>query len=701
MSASKKKKSKNKKKNSKKVKNLNNSKNVKKQLPKNDFENNVDSKDKENSNKNKSNKNNTKKEEKSASNKENKNIIKDDNKEDKKPADDKKTQKDKNNKDNKDNKDNKANKSNKTNNKTNKKNQNKKGSSKVSNSEKTEKVEENIKENIEEKREEKNADEKENTQVGNIFKNKKIIYVFICIFLIILLFIIFSTCFAILNINNKNIVKGVSIKDIDLSDTSKEEAISKINDAINLELMSEINIKYGDDYQVTLKPEQIEFKYKIDDALQKAINFGKTGNIIINNYSLIYSTFFGKNIDLEYTYNEELLNKFIDDVSSKIPGVVVNPTYYIEGDKLIVSKGTDGIQVKKDDLKNQILDEINSRKLEDVTQERYSQTIEIPIEQLKAEKIDMSKIYSEIHTEPKNAYYETNPYNIYPDIDGVDLVMSVEEAQNIVNTEPNEEYSFDLKITKAEITIDDLGTEAFPYLISSFSTNYVASNINRSINLKIAAEKINGKVLMPGEEFSFNQVVGKRTVEEGYKDAAIYADGGVVDGLAGGICQISSTLYNAVLLANLQITERRNHTYTTSYLEAGKDATVVWGTIDFKFVNSRAYPIKIEASVAGGIATFKIHGIQEETEYEVKILPVKTQSIPYTTSYIEDPTLAPGQQVISQAGHAGYKVTTYKELLLNGTQISREAISNDTYSPMRAIIRIGPGTPTQNPIPIP
>lgn len=200
---------------------------------------------------------------------------------------------------------------------------------------------------------------------------------------------------------------------------------------------------------------------------------------------------------------------------------------------------------------------------------------------------------------------------------------------------------------------------------------------------------------MPGDVFSYNKVVGKRTVEEGYKDAKIYADGGVVDGLAGGICQISSTLYNAVLLANLEIVERRNHSYTTSYVAAGKDATVVYGAIDFQFKNSRSYPIKIEASVKNGIAEFKIHGMQEENEYEIKIIPVTTGSIPFTTAYVQDPTLAPGQQVVTQVGHAGYKVTTYIEKRLNGQVVSKEVLSNDTYSPMKTIINIGPGVPVQ------
>ena len=193
------------------------------------------------------------------------------------------------------------------------------------------------------------------------------------------------------------------------------------------------------------------------------------------------------------------------------------------------------------------------------------------------------------------------------------------------------------------------------------------------------------------EVFSYNKVVGKRTVEEGYKDAKIYVDGGVQDGLAGGICQISSTLYNAVLLANLEVVERRNHTFTTSYLPAGKDATVVYGAIDFQFKNSRQYPIKLEASVKNGIAEFKIHGMEEEKEYEVRILPVRTASIPYSTTYEEDPTLMPGQEKVVQAGHAGYKVTTYKEVRYNGQIVSKDVISSDTYSPMRTIKKVAPG----------
>ena len=523
-----------------------------------------------------------------------------------------------------------------------------------------------------------------------IEKTKRVKLVFFVTTIIILFLGVFSTIFSILNSKNSKIINGVSIKNIDVSNLSKEEAIDKVTEALKKELIAEIELSYGKDYKVSLKPEQIEFIYDVESSVENAHKRGREGNIVIDNYKIIFTAIFGKKVNVDYGYNDELLNQFVEDVRAKLPGIVIEPTYYIEEDKLFVNKGIDGIDVIKEELKNQILSSIVEREVGKIV-DGFKQQVEIPTESVKASKIDMKKIQKEIQREPKNAYFETDPYKIYPDIVGVDLILSVEDAQKIVEQENKDEYSFDLKITEAEITVDDLGKEAFPHLISTYSTRYDASNRNRSTNLEIAAEKINGKVLMPGEEFSFNKVVGKRTVEAGYKDAAIYADGGVVDGLAGGICQISTTLYNSVLLANLQITERRNHSFTTSYAPAGRDATVVWGTTDFRFINTRSYPVKIEATVKNGIAEFRLHGMQEEVEYEVKILPVRTQSIPYNTTYEEDLTVIPGQQIVKQAGHSGCKVTTYKELRLNGEVVLKEPISNDTYQPMRAIIKVAPG----------
>lgn len=519
-------------------------------------------------------------------------------------------------------------------------------------------------------------------------KQKKNLFIIINIVIILILIGIFSIIFAFMNVTKSVIVNGVSIKNIDVSNLTMQEAKAKLEEALNIELNTPIKLT-TDEYETTLNTSQIEFKYDIAKAVEKAYSVGRSGNIIQNNYEILSVAFWGKEITPEYTYNEDTLNYIVDSIESKIPGLVVQATYYKEGSELIIIPGKDGITVNKEEFKKYILNKIVEQDALQILENKNNTLVSIPIQQTKADSIDIEKIYSEVYTEPKDAYYEENPFKIYAEVEGVDFAISKEEAKSMVAT-VSEEYRIPLKLTPANKTINDIGTEAFPYLISTYTTRYDASNVNRSQNLAIATGKINGTVLMPGEEFSFNQVVGKRTIEEGYKDAKIYQDGKVVDGLAGGICQISSTLYNAVIKANLEIVERRNHSFTTSYVKAGRDATVVYGVIDFKFKNTRTYPIKIEGIVGSGVAEFNIYGIKEEVEYSVDLAPVVTASIPYATQYIPDPTLAPGQQIIVQAGGNGCKVTTYKETKLDGKFVSKEIISTDTYQPMKAIIRIGP-----------
>lgn len=510
--------------------------------------------------------------------------------------------------------------------------------------------------------------------------------IFICIAIIIM---IFSTIFAFLNISSDKIAKGVSVKNIDLSGLTIEEAKNKLSEALNIELNVALELDYQD-FKTTFDTNQIEYSYKIDDAVTEAYEVGRDKSLIENNYNLLKTNLFGNNLEIISNYNEESLDYIVKDIGTKVPGLVEEPSYYREDKELVIEKGTDGIEVNSEQLKNDILEDIKNRNANEIQADTTARKIDIPVNEKKASAIDIDKIYSEVHCEPKDAYYETDPFKIYKEEDGVDFAISVDEAKEKINSEDKTEYRIPLKLTPAKKTINDIGTEAFPYKISEFPTRYDATNTNRSQNLSIATNKINGTVLMPGETFSFNQVVGKRTIDAGYKDAKIYENGKVVDGLAGGICQVSSTLYNAVLLANLEIVERTNHSFTTSYVKAGRDATVVYGVKDFQFKNNRNYPIKIEGSVGSGILTFKIHGIKEETEYEVKIVPNTTSTIPYTTQTITDTSLQPGETVVEQSGHAGCKVTTYKQLWLNGTMVSNELLSNDTYNAMQTIIRVGP-----------
>lgn len=255
--------------------------------------------------------------------------------------------------------------------------------------------------------------------------------------------------------------------------------------------------------------------------------------------------------------------------------------------------------------------------------------------------------------------------------------------------EDKEQYEIPLNITKPKVTTSQIGSEAFPDLLATYSTKYDGGNIDRTTNLRIACQKINDKVILPGETFSYNKTLGERSTATGYKYAKVYENGEVVDGIGGGICQISSTLYNSVLMSNLDIVERRNHQFVTSYTPAGRDATVVYGMTDFRFKNTRTYAVKIKASCSNGIATVSIYGIKEENEYTVSFSTKTISTIPYTVKYVDDNTLASGTEKVKQKGANGIITETYIIKSLNGKVVSSKLLSKDTYNAMQRIILRG------------
>ena len=512
-----------------------------------------------------------------------------------------------------------------------------------------------------------------------------------CAILLVLL-IIFSTVFALININNSKIMKGVFINEIEMSGMSQEEAKSKIEALANEKMAKEMNVTYQE-YSSTINATVLELNYDINAAIEKAASIGRRGNLIKNNYDILKTMLFNENINIDISLNEDIAKTTIADMEANIPNALVLSGYYIEDKQLIITKGKRGTVIDDEafieNIKKSYADLVST-----------STDIDFPVIEADPDSINIDKIHEEVYKEPKDAYYKDEPFEIYPEVEGIDF--DVEEAKKLLQ-EDKEEYAIDLIITKPKITINDLSEIAFKDVLATFSTRYDASNAPRTTNLKLAAGKINGTVLGAGEEFSYNRIVGERTIAAGYKEAKIYASGEVVDGLGGGICQISSTLYNAAVLANLDITQRRNHQFVTSYLPAGRDATVVYGSQDFKFKNSRKYPVKIEMTVANGMAKATIYGIKENPDYEVSIQTSTVSTIPFTTTYQDDDTLPAGTEKVKQKGANGIVTQTYKIVKQNGNVISKTLLSKDVYNAMQKIILKGPAAPeaTTTPEPAP
>ena len=529
---------------------------------------------------------------------------------------------------------------------------------------------------------------KEPGKHGKEKSNKKVII--ICsIIAIIIVIAILSTIFALINSKNEKMLNGISINGISVSGKDKDEVKEILSEKIEAKKTEDLVVKLdakteeGAEYKGVISFEQLQLNYKLDEAIEKAYNIGRDSNIFVNNFNIVKTFFAKNNIEIPYEYNEEELNKQIDTINGQIPGAVIESSYDIDEDKkeLVITKGKEGLEVDPELLKQEVENEIKNV-------ESGKKEINLSTKNKEPNQINLDKIYSEIHTEPQNAYYTQNPFTLYPHVDGIDFAISMEEAKKILE-ENKEEYIIPLKITHPEITTDKIGSEGFPDLLAEFSTNYNPGAKDRTTNLRLASNKINNTVVLPGETFSYNKVVGKRTTEAGYKEAPSYAGGKVVNDIGGGICQITSTLYNAVVLANLDIVSRSNHQFVPSYVKAGRDATVVYGAIDFKFKNTRKYPIKIKSTVSGGVARVQIYGMKEETEYEVKIETKITGSIPMKTVYEDDPTLEKGKEKEEQKGHNGTYSEAYKVVYLNGKVVSRTLLSKDKYNQMSTIIKRG------------
>lgn len=224
--------------------------------------------------------------------------------------------------------------------------------------------------------------------------------------------------------------------------------------------------------------------------------------------------------------------------------------------------------------------------------------------------------------------------------------------------------------------------------IGTYTTN-TTSNSKRNTNVRLAAEALNGTIVGPGQEVSFNDTVGQRTEAKGYQGAAAYNNGEVVQEIGGGVCQVSTTLYNAALKAGMKISMRRSHTFEPSYVTPGMDATVSWGGPDFRFINTSSSAIGIKASYSNQTVTVSIYGVpvlEDGVTYSLEATKTETFDLP-EPQYEEDQTLQPGQEVVKSKGTQGSRWQVKLVVKKDGQVISSEVDHTATYKGHNPVIR--------------
>jgi vancomycin resistance protein YoaR len=249
--------------------------------------------------------------------------------------------------------------------------------------------------------------------------------------------------------------------------------------------------------------------------------------------------------------------------------------------------------------------------------------------------------------------------------------------------------------TQPEIKRSDL--ENIKDKLGEYSTKFNAADVDRTHNIKIAANSASHILIKPGQTFSVNEMVGPRLAKFGYKEAKVIINNELVPGIGGGVCQVSSTLYNVALLSNMKIVERRSHSLPSSYVPLGRDATISENYIDFKFQNTTKYPIYLYGEVKGSWVKFSLYGRNENPGRTVKIRTEMIKKTEPQIKIIEDPTLPEGTEVEEKKAYTGYVVKSWRVVMENGKEVSVEELPLSVYRVANGVKRIG--TKKVEPIP--
>ena len=434
-------------------------------------------------------------------------------------------------------------------------------------------------------------------------------------------------------------------------------------------------------YELSLR--DLHITADADAAAQAAYDAGRSGNFFTEGVAYAKSVLFGRSIAPELTIDRAAAEEAIAAIAAQADVPTTECSYRLDGDTLYVTKPKSGYVLDRQALLQSVNDAVAQYQLSGIS---------CALTEKDAASVTMADIYSEVHTEPANAYYDRKTGAVADGTAGVDFDADAAQTQ-MDAAAPGETVAVQVTRTEPSITKEQMSALLFRDKLGTCSTS-VSGTANRKHNVGLAAKSCNGVVLNPGEVFSYNETLGQRTAANGYLQAGAYVNGKTVSEYGGGICQVSSTLYLAVLRSNLEIVSRTNHMFYPGYIPYGMDATVSWGGPDFKFRNNTDYPIRLSVAYSGGQAVCTIYGTNvsgTSVKMEYDILSTTN----YETVEKEDASLAPGTTRQEQNGYTGYKVATYRCVYdSSGKLISRKLETNSTYKSRNRILLVGPAKAT-------
>ena len=380
------------------------------------------------------------------------------------------------------------------------------------------------------------------------------------------------------------------------------------------------------------------------------------------------------NLSPAILYDQEKLEDAVADIAAEFDLEPLDGSYEVTRDGLYATKQQDGRALDREALASAITESTGGE-------------IEASWSSLPAQPLDLEAMAQELSPEASPARYDIETGAV---VDGeVGVTLDVEAAQYVLDAAlDGETVKLPAEVTFPAVTAEELQEVLFRDLLSTCTTR-VSGTSTRKNNVKLSGQAVNGTILNDGDIFDYNAVVGQRTTEKGYGAAPSYINGETVDSIGGGICQTSSTIYLASLLANLEIVERYAHRYAPSYITLGMDATVSWGGPEFRFKNNTGYPIRIDVSYANSEITVNIYGTKTDDTY-VKMTREVLSSTGYETEYVETEELPWGTQQQKQSGYTGYEVVSYRNVYDGqGNLLSSDMEAKSSYKSRNEIILVG------------
>lgn len=504
--------------------------------------------------------------------------------------------------------------------------------------------------------------------------NRKIKYM-------LLICVILAVLFASGCAKDGFVASKVSVMGVDVSSMSREDAIAALEGVV-LDSAKEVVID-AEGESIVLSAGDIGACY----------NAEKTVDEIIEKSKGIFSGLVQKEYPMIVDINEEMLD--IALAQYETDGAATAAQIVDEG--IQITNAYPSKKLDREKLCDAVGKYLGGADGEEITLDYITEAVEGE---------DNRTVLSLLENEFKEAEYIMDENgNITVTESAVGVVFDMDSALKMMDehTSEGEVYIIPCEVKIPKHTQEELEEALFRDTLGSYKTNFSSSSANRASNISLATSSINDVVLMPGDVFSFNTSVGERTTSRGYKTAGAYVAGETVDQVGGGICQVSSTLYNAVLLSNLEIVERRSHQMTVSYVPIGRDATVNWGTTDFRFKNNTEYPVKIVGTISGRNVTLAIVGTETIENKTVDIVTSTVSVLTPPVETVEDDTKEVGYSQ-TKNGTNGYVVDATRVVYSNGVELSREALVRSRYNPKKTVVTVGtkvPETPTEDPYAMP